>query len=92
MFPVKHRLNHNRDVLAVRRQRERERAKERGGWKKKKKKTPDTSDATSQPVKEESERAAKPFLPTAACKVEILPFTFGQMRGSRCGVCVCVCV
>ena len=38
VFPVKHRLNHYGDVLAVRRQRERERAKERGGWKKKEKK------------------------------------------------------
>lgn len=53
-------------------------------------KTPDTSDFTSQPVKEESERAAKPPLPAAACKFEILPFTFGQMQGSCRGVCVCV--
>lgn len=60
-----------------------------------KKKSPDTSDFTSQPVKEESERAVKPSSsPQAACKVEILPFTFGQMQGSYSGVCMCanVCV
>lgn len=57
-----------------------------------KKKTPDTSDSTSQPVKEESKQATKPSLPTAACKVKILLFTFGQMRGSRCTVCACIYV
>lgn len=54
------------------------------------KKSPDTSDFTSQPVKEESERAVKPSpSPQAACKVEILPF--GKMQGSHSGVRVCVC-
>lgn len=42
-------------------------------------------------MKEESERATKPSLPAAACKVEILPLTFGQMQGSH-SVCVCVYV
>ena len=42
-------------------------------------------------MKEESERATKPSLPAAACKVEILPLTFGQMQGSH-SVCVCVCL
>lgn len=59
---------------------------------KNKKKTPDTLDSTSQPVKEESEQAAKPFLPTAACKVKILLLTFGQMRRSFYIVCAYVCV
>lgn len=67
--------------------RERERNGERGEAGGKKKKTPDTSDSTSQSVKEESEHAAKPSLHATACKVEILPFTFKQMQGPNC-VCM----
>lgn len=88
VFPVKHRLHHYRDVLTVEKKKVRQKGEEEGL----KKKTPDTSDSTSQPVKEESKQATKPSLPTAACKVKILLFTFGQMRGSRCTVCACIYV
>lgn len=97
MFPAKRTLTIETFSLRKDSEKERERARREREreWEAKREtgeKTPDASDFTSQPVKEESERAVKPSLPAAACKVEILPFTFGQMQGSHCGVCACVCL
>lgn len=83
-FAVKYSLTIETYLLWKESERREREKRERG-------KTPDTSDSTSQPVKEESRQGAKPPLPAASCKVEILPFTFGQMQEFSC-VCVCVYV
>lgn len=98
VFTIKHKPNHYRDMHTVTGEKKKKKYQDRKNEKDSRKRKrqgerrtekSDTSDSTSQLVKEESEQAAKPLLLATACKVEILLFTFGQMWILLHCVCVC---